>query len=108
MAITITEEAKDKIRSLLKQRQTPDSYLRVGLYSGGCSGFMYKYEFSDHPPEKDKVFEFGDVKICIDIKSYIFLNGMEIDYEEDLLKSGLVFNTPTAKRACGCGESVSF
>ena len=46
--------------------------------------------------------------ICIDIKSYLFLNGMEIDYEEDLLKSGLVFNTPTAKRTCGCGESVAF
>jgi iron-sulfur cluster assembly protein len=69
---------------------------------------MYKYEFIERPDERDKVFEFEDVKICIDIKSYLFLNGMEIDYEEDLLKSGLVFNTPTAKHTCGCGESVAF
>tara|TARA_R110002020_G_C16017118_1_gene751638 strand:+ start:390 stop:716 length:327 start_codon:yes stop_codon:yes gene_type:complete len=108
MAITITEKAKTKIRSLLIQRQTPDHYLRIGLEGGGCSGFMYKYEFAQQSDDKDKVFEFDDVKICIDIKSYLFLNGMEIDYEEDLLKSGLVFNTPTAKRTCGCGESVAF
>ena len=108
MAITITEKAKDKIKSLLVQRRTPDHYLRMGLKGGGCSGFMYDYEFVDKPIDKDKIFEFGDIKICIDIKSYLFLNGMEIDYEEDLLKSGLVFNAPKAKRACGCGESISF
>ena len=73
MAITMTQPAQDKIKLLLKQRQTPDHYLRIGLQGGGCSGFMYKYEFADQPDEKDKVFEFDDVKICIDIKSYIFL-----------------------------------
>ena len=104
----MTNTAKDKIRALLLQRQTPDHYLRIGLQGGACSGFMYKYDFVDEPAEKDKVFKFTDVKICIDIKSYLFLNGMEIDYEEDLLKSGLVFNTPSAKRTCGCGESVAF
>ena len=108
MAITITQLAQDKIGLLLRQRQTPDHYLRIGLQGGGCSGFMYKYEFADQPDERDKVFEFGDIKICIDIKSYLFLNGMEIDYEEDLLKSGLVFNAPRATRTCGCGESVTF
>ena len=108
MAITMTQPAQDKIRSLLMKRQTPNHYLRIGLQGGGCSGYMYKYEFIDQPEEKDKVFEFDDIKICIDIKSYLFLNGMEIDYEEDLLKSGLVFNTPSATRTCGCGESVTF
>ena len=108
MPITMTEDAKNKIKSLLAKRQTPGHHLRIGLQGGGCSGFMYKYEFVDIPNEKDKVFEFGDVKICIDVKSYLFLNGMEIDYEEDLLKSGLVFNAPQAQRTCGCGESVSF
>jgi iron-sulfur cluster assembly protein len=108
MSITVTQAAQEKISSLLAKRQTPDSYLRIGLQGGGCSGYMYKYEFEDQPEEKDKVFEFDDIKICIDIKSYLFLSGMEIDYEEDLLKSGLVFNTPTAKRTCGCGESVTF
>ena len=108
MAITITPKAKDKIRSLLRQRQTPDQCLRIALQGGGCSGFMYNYEFIESPAESDKVFDFEDVKICIDVKSYLFLNGMEIDYEEDLLKSGLIFNNPRATRSCGCGESVAF
>ena len=108
MAITITDYAKDKIASLLQKRQTPDHYLRIGLQGGGCSGFMYKYDFIEAPLEKDKVFIFDNVKICVDIKSYLFLNNMEIDYQEDLLKSGLVFNTPSAKRTCGCGEAITF
>ena len=74
MAITMTDAAKGKIRTLLLQRQTPNYYLRIGLQGGGCSGFMYNYEFADQPDEKDKVFEFDDVKICIDVKSYLFLN----------------------------------
>ena len=108
MAITLTENAKNKIKSLLTQRQTPDYYLRIGLQGGGCSGFMYSYEFVETSDKKDKIFEFDEVKICVDMKSYLFLNGMEIDYEEDLLKSGLVFNAPKAQRTCGCGESVAF
>ena len=108
MPITMTPEAEEKIHALLTKRQPPDYYLHIGLRGGGCSGFMYQYDFVESPAEKDKVFRFGDVKICIDVKSYLFLNGMEIDYEEDLLKSGLVFNAPNAKRTCGCGESVTF
>ena len=108
MAITMTKKAQDKVGSLLSQRQTPDHYLRIGLQGGGCSGYMYKYEFIEQPADKDKIFKFDNINICIDIKSYLFLSGMEIDYEEDLLKSGLVFNTPSAKRTCGCGESVTF
>ena len=108
MAITITDFAIQKGSGIMRKRQTPGYYLRIGLKGGGCSGYMYSYDFIEAPEEKDKIFEFGEVKICVDIKSYLFLNGMEIDYEEDLLKSGLVFNTPSAKRTCGCGESVTF
>ena len=108
MAITITESAKDKIRGLMSKHDAPNDYLFIGLKGGGCSGFRYHYEFMSSVNEKDRIFVFDDVKICIDAKSYIFLNGMQIDYEEDLLKSGLVFNTPGAKRSCGCGESISF
>ena len=108
MAITMTDFAVERIHSLMKRTQCEDSYLRIGLKGGGCSGFSYVFDFTSEIKDTDKVFEFDDVKICIDIKSYIFLNGMEIDYEEDLLKSGLVFNAPSAKRTCGCGESISF
>jgi iron-sulfur cluster assembly protein len=58
--------------------------------------------------ELDKVFEFESVKICIDKKSYLFLNGMEIDYEETPFKSGITLNVPNVTRTCGCGESVAF
>jgi iron-sulfur cluster assembly protein len=108
MAITMTDFAVQKVSEIMKRRQAPDQYLRIGLKSGGCSGFMYSYDFVSGPEEKDKVFDFGEVKICVDLRSYLFLNGMEIDYEEDLLKSGLVFNAPQAQRTCGCGESVAF
>jgi iron-sulfur cluster assembly protein len=108
MAITMTPAAVERVESLLKKRQTPDSWLRISLRGGGCSGFMYDYEFIPTPHEKDKKFEFNNVKICIDGKSYLFLNGMQIDYEDTLFKSGIVFNNPNAQRACGCGESVSF
>lgn len=108
MAITVTDTAKNKISSLLKKRQTPGHYLRVFLQGGGCSGFKYQYDFIEAPDEKDKIFEFEDIKICIDRKSYLFLNGLEIDYKEDLFNSGIVFNNPNATRSCGCGESISF
>ena len=108
MSITITESAKERISQILLKRQTPENFLRISLKGGGCSGFTYHYEFIGNPEEKDKIFIFDNVKICVDIKSYLFLVGTEIDYEDDLFKSGLVFNTPSAKRKCGCGESVSF
>ena len=108
MAITITENARTKIIKIKTKRQTPDSYLKVFLRGGGCSGFMYEYKFVDAPEESDKIFEFENLKICIDKKSYLFLNGMEIDYKEDLFSSGIIFNNPNAKRSCGCGESISF
>ncbi len=87
---------------------TADAYLRVGLRSGGCSGFSYLFEFVDKPDNHDKILQFGELKICIDKKSYLFLNGTEIDYEETLFKSGIKFNNPAVTRTCGCGESVAF
>jgi len=108
MAITMTDFAVQKVSEIMKKTKTSDHYLRISLKSGGCSGFMYSYDFISELEEKDKIFDFGAVKVCVDIKSYLFLHGMEIDYEEDLLKSGLVFNTPQAQGACGCGESISF
>ena len=106
--ITMTDLAKDRIRTLMNKRQTPGYYLRIAIQGGGCSGFKYHYDLVPEPDKKDKVFEFDDVKICIDIKSYLFLSGMEIDYEETMMRSGIVLNNPKAKRSCGCGESISF
>ena len=107
MAITMTDFAIDKIMSMMKIHPNA-SCLRIGLQSGGCSGFKYMFEFVENPDENDKILEFNDLKVCVDKKSYLFLNGMEIDYEESLFKSGIKLNNPRAKRTCGCGESIAF
>ena len=108
MAITITEFAEEKIYNMMSRSNSQDSYLRIGLRSGGCSGFSYNFDFISEPEDGDRVFSFSNLKVCVDKKSYIFLIGMEIDYEETLMRSGIVLNNPNAKRACGCGESISF
>jgi iron-sulfur cluster assembly protein len=110
MAITMTDLASSRILEMMKRSDLDhaDSYLRVGLRSGGCSGYSYLFELTGDCDDKDKIFEFGSVKICIDRKSYLFLNGCEIDYEESPFKSGIKINNPAATRTCGCGESVAF
>ena len=111
MSLTITKEALNKALELRKKLGHPDDWvLSIGLSGGGCSGFMYKFDFIS-PPETDKhykVTKFDNINIYCDKKSYIFLNGTEIDYEETLMSSGFVFNNPLATRSCGCGESVAF
>tara|TARA_A100001011_G_scaffold260725_1_gene269223 strand:- start:748 stop:1074 length:327 start_codon:yes stop_codon:yes gene_type:complete len=108
MAITITEFAEEKISEIMSRSDSQESYLRIGLRSGGCSGFSYDFDFASEPMEDDKIFSFDKLKICVERKSYLFLIGMEIDYEETIMRSGIVLNNPNAKRACGCGESISF
>ena len=110
MSITITDFAIERIAHMMEKNSlgVDKHYLRIGLRSGGCSGFSYLFEFTDEPEEHDRVLEFPPIKICIDKKSYLFLNGTEIDYEETLLKSGIKFNNPAVTRTCGCGESVAF
>jgi len=110
VAITMTEFAIERISAMLCRNQmtVDEAYLRIGLRSGGCSGYSYLFEFTNEPTEHDKVLRFDDLKICIDKKSYLFLNGMEIDYEETPFKSGIKLNNPAATRTCGCGESIAF
>tara|TARA_E500000331_G_C17250799_1_gene711039 strand:- start:302 stop:634 length:333 start_codon:yes stop_codon:yes gene_type:complete len=110
MGITMTEFAIEKISEMMKKESQKNnaSYLRIGLKSGGCSGYSYIFEFSENCNENDKVLEFNQLKICIDKKSYLFLNGMEVDYEETPFRSGIKLNNPQATRTCGCGESVAF
>jgi len=108
MALTITDFALQKLKDLARASQSEGLYLRIGLKSGGCSGYSYHVDFEKSITDFDKTFSFDGLNICIDKKSYIFLNGTEIDYEETPFKSGIKFNTPNATRACGCGESISF
>lgn len=107
MAISITGNALDRLVSLKKRRQTPDAVLRVGVRGGGCSGLSYFMDLVENPEPKDKIFDFDGHQIAVDRKSYLFLNGTEIDFEKSMKRTGFTFNNPLASRACSCGESFT-
>ena len=109
MAVSMTEAAVQRVRTLCKKRLTPDAVLRVGVRGGGCSGLSYFMDFVETPEEKDKIFEFGDpsITLAVDRKSYLFLNGTEINFAQTMMKSGFEFNNPIAGRSCSCGESFT-
>lgn len=103
----ITERAAQQIAHLRLERGTPDAALRVAIKGGGCSGLTYAMEWADTPRERDKVFERDGVKVVIDPKSYLYLMGSELTYQEGLMASGFKIDNPKIKAACGCGESFA-
>ena len=106
--ITISEKAAEAAKLQLEKRNTPESYLRLGIKGGGCSGFSYVLMFEDDPPkDRDLVFEQHGVKIVIDKKSIVYLNGAILDWEKTLLKQGFKFINPNEKSSCGCGHSFT-
>ncbi len=108
MALTMTELAAAKVKQVFSENGMPEgSCLRLGVKGGGCSGFNYTLDVAAEPAEGDEVFECHGVRIITDPKSYLYLIGTEVDYSDDLLKGGFVFNNPNAKNSCGCGASFS-
>ena len=107
MALTLTDAARARVRELTTARGNADLWLKLGVRGGGCSGFSYVMDFVEGPGDGDKVFTFDDVSVCVDRKSYLFINGIELDFESDLIRQQFVFNNPLAKRSCSCGESFS-
>jgi iron-sulfur cluster assembly protein len=113
LAIEITAKAASAIRRQLVKRGTPEASLRVGLRGGGCSGFTYVIEFHDGPPKPrdivlDVKSEAGeDVRVVVDPKSLLYLNGSTLEWEQTLLKQGFKFINPHEKSGCGCGHSFS-
>lgn len=106
--ITVTENAKQHAIDLIKQENRPlDTFIRVGVDSGGCSGLSYKMEFDNVLQPNDQVFEDKGIKIVVDKKSFLYLIGTELDYSAGLNGKGFVFVNPNASRTCGCGESFS-
>ncbi|MBI3542922.1 MAG: iron-sulfur cluster assembly accessory protein [Deltaproteobacteria bacterium] len=108
--ITVTDKAAAEVRRLLDADKTTsgDSYLRVMVVGGGCSGMSYKLGFETKPLEAgDKSFEDKGVKIVIDQKSLLYLSGTELDFSDGLNGTGFTFTNPNAKRTCGCGTSFS-
>ena len=106
--ISISLAAAQQIKLQLEKRGTPESFLRLGIKGGGCSGFSYVIQFEDNPPrDKDVVFDEHDVKVIVDKKSLLYLNGSTLDWEKTLMNQGFKFINPNEKSTCGCGNSFS-
>lgn len=102
--ITISENAAKKIHGLLDGQ--PGKAFRLKVVGGGCSGLQYKLDV-DEPRPGDKVFERDGVQVVTDKKSYLYLHGTELDYQEGLMESGFKLQNPNVKRTCGCGTSFA-
>lgn len=127
MAVNVTEAAAREIANIVKQQDLdPDKIrLRVGVKGGGCSGFTYLLDLTENERETDEIWEFSfqlapvtagadggeaevetyALKVICDPKSYLYLNGTEIDFKDELMGRGFVFNNPNATSTCGCGSS---
>lgn len=106
MAINLTEAAATRVRNFLDSRGKGVG-LRLGVKTSGCSGLAYVLEFSDTIEESDTVFEDKGVKVIVDAKSLVYLDGTELDFRREGLNEGFQFNNPNVKDACGCGESFT-
>src|SRR5437868_13612337 len=107
--VQVTEKALARIRvAIVKEGISPtEGGLRLGVQGGGCSGLSYNIRFDTQPRERDRIFQYGDVRVFVDPKSFIYLNGMTLDYQETLMQQGFVFVNPNASRSCGSGTSFS-
>jgi len=107
--ITVTEKAQARILDgLAKQGVSPaEGGLRLGIQGGGCSGLSYSVQFDTQARERDRIFQFGEVRIFVDPKSFLYLNGMTLDWEDTLMRQGFVFKNPNVSKSCGCGTSFS-
>ncbi|MCK5521650.1 MAG: iron-sulfur cluster assembly protein IscA [Thiomargarita sp.] len=106
MALTLSEKAAKHIQKSLNNRNKGIG-LRLGVKTSGCSGMAYIMEFADEIEEDDQVFESQGVKIVVDPKSLVHLDGTELDYVREGLNEGFKFNNPNIKDQCGCGESFN-
>ena len=113
MPITVTEKAAAEVKRILDEQQTqgglPEKvYLRMRVVGGGCSGFQHKLDLDPQVSDKlDEVFEFHGVPVVIDKRSLMYLDGVVVDFHDDLNKRGFSISNPQAKSTCGCGSSFS-
>jgi iron-sulfur cluster assembly protein len=106
MAITLTDNAAERVRKFMAQRGKGVG-LRLGVKTSGCSGMAYVLEFVDDIDPEDQVFESKGVKVIVDPKSLLYLDGTELDYGKEGLNEGFRFDNPNVKDQCGCGESFT-
>ena len=104
IGVVLTDRAAARIKEVVAAENREGQGLRVKVVGGGCSGLQYKVDF-DQPKTTDKIFEKDGAKVLVDLKSLLYLSGTELDYKDELMQSGFVFQNPNVKKACGCGQS---
>lgn len=107
--VEVTPRAVARIRvAMAKEGISPEhGGLRLGVQGGGCSGLSYNIRFDTQPRERDRVYEYDGVRVFVDPKSFLYLHGMILDYEETLMRQGFNFINPNSTKSCGCGSSFS-
>jgi iron-sulfur cluster assembly protein len=106
--IYISERAKERVLQIrAEEKMSEDSFLRIGVVGGGCSGLSYKLDFDNQPQPGDQVFEDKGIKLVTDIKSFLYLCDTTLDFSDGLNGKGFHFINPNASRTCACGESFA-
>ncbi len=105
--LQLTEQAVQKVKKLLLAENKEGFALRVAVAGGGCSGFQYGMTWEETPTERDRVLEFGGLRVFVDPMSEIYLEDVKIDYVDSLQESGFKIHNPKASGSCGCGASFS-
>ena len=105
--ISLTDAAVKEVKRLINVQGIEEGGLRLGVKGGGCSGLSYTINFDDKIGQYDQVCEISGVKIIVDAKSAIYLQGTQLDYQKDMLSGNFKFLNPNANKTCGCGESFS-
>ena len=103
--LTITDAATERVKNLLKEKKTEQGALRVFVAGGGCSGYQYGMALAQEAEEDDLIIEHGGIRLFVDPESAPLLKGAEIDYVEDVMKSGFTIFNPNAVKSCACGSS---
>jgi len=104
--ITLTDSAANHVKRYLDKRGKGLG-LRLGVRTTGCSGLAYVIEFADEVAANDSVFEAKDIKVIVDQKSLVYLDGTELDFAKEGLNEGFLFKNPNVKDECGCGDSFT-
>ena len=108
MAIELTREAVEQVKQMMAKHELDEGYgLRVGIKAGGCAGFEYALDLEEGPGEKDRAYDFDGVTVFCDPKSYLYINGLTIDFKTSMLGGGFMFINPNASSSCGCGTSFT-
>jgi iron-sulfur cluster assembly protein len=108
MSVKLTERAAQEVKTIIEQQELKDAiYLRMGVKGGGCSGFSYALDLTEHKGEQDEEWDIHGIKVICDPRSQLYLEGTTVDFKDEIMGRGFVFNNPNASGTCGCGSGAT-